>query len=80
MKTESTTDHTHRPSADRSRSIRMKDVLPLIWYLLPTAIITYGVVIPRSAIAGVNEVTIGIGTTLLGAAVTYVIGIRTAKR
>ena len=43
MQTESTTHHVsgHRPSPDRSRSIRLKDVLPLIWTLRPTAIITY---------------------------------------
>lgn len=62
------------------RTVRPKDVLPLIGYLLPTAVITYGVMIPRSCIAGVNELTIGIGTTLLGAAVTYLLGVRAAKR
>ena len=68
-----------RPAADRSRSIRLKDMLPLTGFLLPTAVITYGIVIPRSCAAGVNELTISIGTTLIGAAVTYMLGIRAAK-
>lgn len=66
-------------STSRARSIRFKDLLPLIGYLVPTVIITYGVVIPRSAVAGVNEVTVGIASSLVGAAVTYVLGIRAAK-
>jgi hypothetical protein len=57
-----------------------KHFLPLIGCLLPAAVITYGVVIPRSCVAGVNELTIGIGMNLVGAAVTYVLGVRAAKR
>jgi SAM-dependent methyltransferase len=34
------------------------------------------VVIPRSCIAGVNELTIGFGTTILGAVLTYIAGQR----
>jgi hypothetical protein len=43
-------------------------------------IIGYGFVIPRSCIAGVNELTIGFATTILGACVTYVAGVRAALR
>jgi len=62
------------------RSIRLKYLLPLVGYVLPTAVITYGIVIPRSCVAGVNELTIGIGMNLVGAAVTYVLGVRAARR
>jgi hypothetical protein len=55
-----------------------KHFLPLVGFVLPTAVIGYGFVIPRSCIAGVNELTIGFGTTILGACVTYVIGLRRA--
>ncbi len=52
--------------------------LPLIAFVLPTLIIGYGVVIPRSCIAGVNELTIGFATTIAGACATYVLGLRAA--
>ena len=52
--------------------------LPLIMFVVPTVVIGYGFVIPRSCIAGVNELTIGFGTTILGACVTYVVGLRVA--
>jgi hypothetical protein len=52
--------------------------LPLIAFVLPTVVIGYGVVIPRSCIAGVNELTIGFAATIAGACVTYVLGLRAA--
>lgn len=52
--------------------------LPLIMFVVPTIVIGYGFVIPRSCIAGVNELTIGFGTTIVGACVTYIAGIRIA--
>jgi len=52
--------------------------LPLLGFLVPTVAIGYGVVIPRSCIAGVNELTIGFAGTVVGACVTYVLGIRAA--
>jgi hypothetical protein len=55
-----------------------KHFLPLIGFVLPTVIIGYGVVIPRSCIAGVNELTIGFAATIAGACVTYVLGLRAA--
>jgi SAM-dependent methyltransferase len=39
-------------------------------------VVGYGVVIPRSCIAGVNELTVGFGTTILGAVLTYIAGQR----
>jgi hypothetical protein len=47
-------------------------------FVLPTAVIGFGVVIPRSCIAGVNELTIGFASTIVGACVTYALGLRQA--
>jgi hypothetical protein len=38
------------------------------------------VVIPRSCIAGINELTIGFATTVIGACLTYIAGIRTVLK
>ena len=54
--------------------------LPLIGFALPTAAIGYGVVIPRSCIAGVNELTIGFAITIVAACATYALGLRQAVR
>ena len=54
--------------------------LPLAGFVIPTVVIGYGLVIPRSCIAGMNELTIGFATTIIGACVTYVAGIRTVVR
>ena len=40
---------------------------PLLGFVTPTVVIGYGIVILRSCIAGVNELTVGFGTTILGA-------------
>jgi hypothetical protein len=56
---------------------KLKYWWPLVGFVLPTVVIGYGFVIPRSCIAGVNELTIGFASTILGAAATYAIGIRT---
>ncbi len=64
----------------RSARLRATHLLPLLGFVLPTVIIGYGFVIPRSCIAGVNELTIGFATTVLGACVTYVLGVRAALR
>jgi ABC-type Fe3+ transport system permease subunit len=60
--------------------IRLKDLLPLVGFLVPTIVIGYGLVIPRSCIAGVNPLSVGFGATLLGATVTYLLGVRAARR
>ncbi len=57
----------------------IRPYLPLVGFVLPTAIIGYGVVIPRSCIAGVNELTIGFGTTILGAILAYLGGQRIVR-
>jgi hypothetical protein len=60
--------------------MRAAHLVPLIGYLVPTVVIGYGFVIPGSCIAGINELTIGFATAILGAAVTYVLGVRAALR
>lgn len=50
--------------------------VPLLGFVVPTVVVGYGIIIPRSCIAGVNELTIGFGTTVLGAVVSYVAGQR----
>jgi ABC-type Fe3+ transport system permease subunit len=52
--------------------------LPLVGFVVPTLVIGYGFVIPHSCIAGVNQQSIGFGTTVLAGCVTYVIGVRAA--
>ena len=50
--------------------------VPLAGFVIPTVVIGYGFVIPRSCIAGVNELTIGFATTVIGACITYIAGVR----
>jgi len=54
--------------------------VPLIGFVVPTVVIGYGFVIPRSGVAGVNSLTLGFASTIVGAVVTYVAGIRAAVR
>jgi len=60
--------------------MKLRLFLPLVGFVVPTVVIGYGFVIPRSCIAGVNELTIGFATTILGACVTYVAGVRAALK
>lgn len=46
--------------------MKLKYRLPLFGFVVQTLIIGYGFVIPNSVIAGVNQLTIGLGTTVLG--------------
>ncbi len=66
------------PIDPRRSSMRWRHVAPLLGFVLPTVAIGYGFVIPRSCIAGVNELTIGFATTILGACITYLVGVRSA--
>ena len=52
--------------------------LPLAGHVLPTLVIGYGVVIPRSCVAGVNEATIGFAASVAGTCIAYVLGVRAA--
>lgn len=62
------------------RTWSMKLVWPLLGFVVPTVVIGFGFVIPRSCIAGINELTIGFAGTVLGAAVTYVVGVQIALK
>jgi hypothetical protein len=56
--------------------MRLRHFYPLIGYVVPTVAIGYGVVIPKSCIAGVNALTLGFASAIVGACVSYVLGIR----
>ena len=60
--------------------MRARHLLPLVGFVVPTAVIGYGIVIPRSCIAGINDLTVGFASTIVGACVTYVLGVRAALR
>jgi len=60
--------------------MKARHYTPLVGFVVPTIVIGYGVVIPRSCIAGVNELTLGFAATVAGACVTYVLGVRAALR
>ncbi len=60
--------------------LRLRHFAPLAGFVVPTVVIGYGVVIPRSCIAGWNELTVGFGATLVGACLTYLAGLRLAAR
>ena len=49
-------------------------------FVVPTVVIGFGFVIPKSCIAGINDLTIGFAITVGGACVTYWMGLRTALR
>jgi len=57
-------------------NIRIRPYIPLIGFVVPTVLVGYGAVIPRSCIAGVNELTVGFGATAVGAVLAYVAGQR----
>ena len=60
--------------------MKLRYFYPLIGFVVPTLVIGYGVVIPRSCIAGVNDLTLGFTTTVLGACLTYWFGLQSAVR
>jgi hypothetical protein len=62
------------------RGLRLSHFVPLAGFVVPTLGIGYGVVIPRSCIAGWNELTIGFAATVLGACLTYWAGLRLVVR
>jgi hypothetical protein len=60
--------------------MKLSYLYPLFGFMLPTVVVGYGSVIPRSCIAGINDLTIGFTVTLVGACVTYWLGLRNALR
>jgi hypothetical protein len=65
-------------SLQRRRLLRLS--MPLVGFVVPTVVIAYGFVIPRSCIHGLNGLSFGFATTVLGACMTYVFGIRAALK
>jgi hypothetical protein len=57
---------------------KVRPYFPLLGFVLPTVVVGYGVVIPRSCIAGFNALTIGFATTIAGAVVAHFAGVRLA--
>ena len=69
------------PAPGQARGcLRLHHFLPLIGFLVPTVAIAYGIVLPRNGVAGINELSVGFAATLLGAAVTYIIGVAVVVR
>ncbi|MGE0827321.1 MAG: hypothetical protein AB7G75_09565 [Candidatus Binatia bacterium] len=60
--------------------MKLSYLYPLIGFVVPTVFIGYGFVIPKSCIAGVNDLTIGFATTVIGACVTYWMGVRAVEQ
>jgi len=60
--------------------MKLRYLYPLIGFVAPTLLIGYGFVIPKSCIAGINDLTIGFATTVIGACVTYWMGVRVVER
>jgi hypothetical protein len=75
-------DQAARPvDAGRTRpDLRLRQFAPLASFVVPTLLIGYGFVIPRSCIAGWNELSVGFGSTVAGACITYWMGLRRAGR
>jgi hypothetical protein len=53
---------------------------PLLGFLVPTLVIGFGFIIPRSCIAGINHLTVGFLMSVVGACVTYWLGVRAVVR
>ncbi len=73
------TQRTKQCAPDGS-CMRLSHFYPLIGFLVPTVLIGYGLVIPRSCIAGMNDKTVGFAMALLGACIAYWQGVRLALR
>ena len=58
--------------------MKLRYFYPLLGFVIPTVVIGYGIVIPRSCIAGINDLTIGFASSVIGACVTYYFGVRAA--
>ena len=63
-----------------TRTSQLRHFAPLAGFVLPTVVIGYGVVIPRSCIAGWNELTLGFAATVVGACLTLLAGLRLVAR
>ena len=60
--------------------LTLRHFVPLAGFVLPTAVMGYGIMIPQSCIAGVNELSVGFAGAIAGACVTYWVGLRALLR
>jgi hypothetical protein len=58
--------------------MKLRHFHPLLSFVVPTLFIGYGFVIPRSCIAGVNQLSIGFAPTTVAACFSYWAGVRLA--
>jgi hypothetical protein len=62
------------------RRLSFRHFVPLVGFVVPTLGIGYGFVIPRSCIAGINELTLGFAITVASAGISYWLGLRALAR
>jgi ABC-type Fe3+ transport system permease subunit len=60
--------------------MKLSYFFPLLGFVVPTVGIGFGFVIPRSSIAGINDLTMGFAITVVDACATYWLGLRTVLR
>ena len=60
--------------------MKLRYFYPLAGFGVPTVVIGYGIVIPRSCIAGINDLTIGFASSVIGACATYYFGVRAVSK
>ena len=60
--------------------MKLRYFYPLIGFVIPTIVIGYGIVIPRSCIAGINDLTLGFASSVIGACATYYFGVRAVSK
>ena len=53
---------------------------PLLGFVIPMVVIGFGLVIPKSCIAGINDLTIGFTISIVSACITYWMGLRAVLR
>jgi hypothetical protein len=60
--------------------MRLRYFSPLVGFVVPTLVIGFGYVIPKSCIAGINDLTLGFLSSVVGASVSYWAGVRMVLR
>lgn len=66
--------------AGGQRSVALRLVAVLLGHLVPTAVIGYGVVLPAAGQPAGGPVGIGFAASLVGTIITYILGVRMARR
>jgi hypothetical protein len=71
----------HRNSETNHKAAMKRSYFcPLLGFVVPTILIEFGLVIPKSCIAGINDLTIGFAVTIASACITYWMGLRAVLR